>query len=172
MRRRDSRHYDDDKQSSLGARGAPRRYRFGRHGALVTMGKKPIVKSPGFTLPELMIVIAIVAIIAAIALPSYQDSVRKARRAEAQRDMVSFAGNAERIFTQDNSYANADADADGKPDDVADTDFYTYTVAVAATTYTITATPTAVQSADTCGTMTLNHQGKEEPAGCWGGGSS
>jgi type IV pilus assembly protein PilE len=129
------------------------------------MWKKFIVKISGFTLPELVVVIAIIAILAAIAIPSYRNSVRKSRRAEAQEQLLNFAGMAERIFTQSNSYATATLPAD--------TDYYTYTfpVAITATTYTIRATPTAIQSADGCGTMSLTQTGQRTHTGseadCW-----
>jgi len=53
----------------------------------------------GVTLMELMIVVAIIGIIAAVAYPSYQEFVMKSRRADAQAALVSFAGAMERHFT-------------------------------------------------------------------------
>jgi len=123
------------------------------------------VNSTGFTLVELLIVIAIVAILVALALPSYQESVRKARRSDAQQELLEFAGTAERIFTQANSYATVTLPAN--------TDFYTYSfpVVVTANSYTILATPTGSQANDKCGAMSLNQRGdKPNPgslAGCW-----
>jgi type IV pilus assembly protein PilE len=119
----------------------------------------------GFTLIELMIAIAIIGIIAAIAYPSYQDSIRKARRGDAQADLIQFFANAERRFTELNSYA-------GTPLPI-DTDGYSYnfSVALSATAYTIRATPTASQNGDGCGTMTLDQAGQRvntgTTAGCW-----
>ena len=122
-------------------------------------------KITGYTLVEVMLVIGIIAVIATLAVPSYINSVRKGRRAEAQTALIEFAGIAERVFTQTNSYATA-----GIP---ANTDFYTYTfpVAVTATTYTIRATPTDIQNSDKCGTMNLTHAGQKTHSGsdtdCW-----
>ncbi|QSP96496.1 type IV pilin protein [Marinobacter salinisoli] len=62
----------------------------------------------GFTLIELMIVVAIIGIIAAVAYPSYLDHVKNARRADVQGDLVSFANAMERYYTQNNSYIGAD----------------------------------------------------------------
>ena len=133
------------------------------------------MKNPGFTLVETLVVIAIISIIVAIALPNYQDSVRKARRADAKKDLVGIAGFAERIFTESGSY-NSDLDSDGDVDLVAAaaeasgrSDGYTYTVAVAAGTHTITATPTSTQAADPCGTMTITQTGQTTAAEayCW-----
>ncbi|MFI3186333.1 MAG: prepilin-type N-terminal cleavage/methylation domain-containing protein, partial [Methylococcaceae bacterium] len=53
----------------------------------------------GFTLIELMVTVAIVGILAAIAYPSYQDSVRKSRRADASGALLGLANAMERHFT-------------------------------------------------------------------------
>ena len=119
----------------------------------------------GFTLVELMIVIAIAAILVSLALPSYQQSIRKGRRADAQADLIEFAGQAERVFTQTNSYASAALPAN--------TTFYTYTfsTAASATGYTIQAAPASGQDQDGCGTMSLNQAGLRTKTGsladCW-----
>lgn len=119
------------------------------------------MKSSGFTLIEAMVTVAILAIVVALALPSFQDSVRKSHRAEAEKDLMGFAGTAAQVFTELNSYLTLDdVDGDGDPlFEPEDNAFYVYTTAVAATTYTITATPTAAQNAEKCGTMTLSNTG-------------
>ncbi len=78
------------------------------------------MKSHGFTLVEVLIVVAIIAILVALALPNYQDSVRKARRADAQVKMMEFANIAERLYTEDNNYLRTDDDvnSNGIPDAV------------------------------------------------------
>ena len=58
----------------------------------------------GFTLIELMIAVAVVGILAAIAYPSYQDSVRKARRADAKSVLLQAAQFMERNYTENNCY--------------------------------------------------------------------
>ncbi|WP_101925871.1 MULTISPECIES: type IV pilin protein [Luteimonas] len=58
----------------------------------------------GFTLIELMVVVAIVAILVGIALPMYQDAVRKGHRGQAKADMVELAQRAERYRTINGSY--------------------------------------------------------------------
>lgn len=63
-------------------------------------------KQVGFTLIELMVVVAIVAILAAVAFPSYQDSVRKTRRADAKEALTSAAALQERYFFTHNAYAS------------------------------------------------------------------
>ena len=62
-------------------------------------------KTLGFTLIELMIVVAVVAILAAIAYPSYQNQVRKTRMGQAQADMLELAQFMERCFVANNTYA-------------------------------------------------------------------
>lgn len=64
-------------------------------------------KITGFTLIELMIVVAIIGILASIAYPSYQDSVISSRRADAKGALLSFANAMERHYTETNSYCNA-----------------------------------------------------------------
>lgn len=74
-------------------------------------------KNKGFTLIELLVVIAIIAILAAIGYPSYQDSVTKSRRADAQAALMGFAQAMERAYTTGGSYTGlAEGGANtGKP---------------------------------------------------------
>jgi len=67
----------------------------------------------GFTLIELMITVAIVGILAAIAYPSYQDSVRKGKRAEGRTALIDFLQQQERFLTQTGSYAVVSPGATG-----------------------------------------------------------
>lgn len=60
--------------------------------------------SRGFTLIELMVVVAVIGILAAVAYPSYQDYVRKARRAEGRTAMMELLQQQERYITQNNTY--------------------------------------------------------------------
>jgi type IV pilus assembly protein PilE len=64
-------------------------------------------KNQGFTLIEVMIAATIVAILAAIAIPSYMDSVTKSRRRDAEGALEGFANAMERHFTDVNSYCDA-----------------------------------------------------------------
>lgn len=71
-------------------------------------------RSQGFTLLELMIVVAVVAILAAVAYPSYRDSVLKGRRAEARTALAELLQQQERFMTQNNTY-QAFASTDSVP---------------------------------------------------------
>jgi type IV pilus assembly protein PilE len=126
----------------------------------------------GFTLIELMIVVAVIAILAAIVLPSFQNSIRKARRTDARGALTTVAQLLERYNTEKNTYVGASLGN-------AATDLYKassengyYTLApsnLTASTFTITATPVGGQAADSCGTYSLDQTGTRTPAtaGCW-----
>ena len=61
-------------------------------------------RQQAFTLIELMIAVAIVGVLAAVAYPTYQNSVQKSRRADAQAALVELAGFMEQKFTEYNTY--------------------------------------------------------------------
>ena len=116
----------------------------------------------GFTLIELMIVVALIALLTSIVLPSYQSSVRKARRADARSALTVVAQLMERRNTERNSYAGATLGTGATDLYPATTENKHYTLALsnlAASTFTITATPEGKQSLDPCGAYTLTHAG-------------
>jgi len=125
--------------------------------------------TPGFTLIETMIVVAILAILVAIAYPGYADQIRKSRRADAVSFLMDRAQLLERCFTHFNAY-----NADGCPDPAGTTinGYYAVTVVRTASTYTLTATPNGDQSFDDCGVFTLDYLGNKTPIAdsdrCWG----
>jgi type IV pilus assembly protein PilE len=69
----------------------------------------------GFTLIELMVTVAIVGILAAVAYPAYQDSVRKGKRAEGRTALLDFLQQQERFLSQTGSYSAVSVGATGVP---------------------------------------------------------
>ncbi len=130
----------------------------------------------GFTLIELMIVVAIVGILAAVAYPAYDRYVRDARRADARTNLLELAQFMERYYTINARYTDSSAAAPSLPFDEAPKDgsdkFYDLSLSnVTATTYTLTASPKGAMSGDTCGDLTLEHTGVKGAGGsiddCW-----
>lgn len=114
-----------------------------------------MIKNKGFTLIEVLIVVAIVGILAAIAYPSYQESVRKSRRTEAKEALLNAAALQERRFLQFNNYSGNMVDLGNA---TTEHGFYTITVVnnrfslgscQSGACFTVTATVAGVQTADT-----------------------
>lgn len=128
----------------------------------------------GFTLIELMITVAIVAILASIAYPSYQEQVRKSRRADCAGELQLLANAMERSFTLNGTYPGAPpAPFNGGCPIDGGTKVYDFAIALGAanTTFTISAAPTAgsPQAGDKCGTFTLTNLGVQNITGAAGG---
>ena len=118
------------------------------------------MRNKGFTLIELLIVVVIVAILAAIALPSYQESVRKNRRAQAKADMTELAQLFERDYTVNRTYAGFALPFTNSPRDPGAAVAYIISAPVlTAKTYTLRVTPTAIQGGDRCGKLQLDQAG-------------
>lgn len=132
-------------------------------------------RNQGFTMVEISIVLLIVGIIAAIAIPSYQDSVRKGRRAAAQACLTELSQFMERYYAQQLTYSGASVPAANRMQCINELNsFYTFALAAAPTqsAYTLRAAPVggSAQAGDKCGTMTLNQTGAKTPttpADCW-----
>ncbi len=123
-------------------------------------------KTKGFTLIELMIVIAIIGILAAVGYPSYQDSVRKANRADAISALLAEAGRMEEFYMNNDTYtAAAVANA------VSPEGLYNMSVTVPAGGFSYTLTATPISSDPQCTTLTLDSLGQKgsTPVGstCW-----
>jgi type IV pilus assembly protein PilE len=116
-----------------------------------------------------VITCAIVAILAAIAYPSYNNSVQKSRRSEATSALLGIASQLERWSTEKGTYTTATLGTGGVYANGTENSYYNLSLTgVTATTYTIRATPAGVQVGDPCGTFTYNEQGiKDVTGGSW-----
>lgn len=139
-------------------------------------------KSRGFTLIELMIAAGIVAILASIAYPSYQNYVRRGARAQAQAAMMDAAQKEERYYTSNNTYVQMTSSS--VPNGFqnysgSDSASRKYDITVGAKTggtlangFLVTATPANGFSDPDCGILTLDNLGVKgvgagTVAACW-----
>lgn len=133
----------------------------------------------GVNLIELMIVVAIVGIIAAIAYPSYLEQIRSSKRADCSGALVGLANAMERHYSVNGSYlaagpsgGNTGAPAIFPTSCPLDggTANYNLTIQAATTsTYALRAVPTGGQSTDKCGTLTLANTGVKGVVGAHSG---
>ncbi len=123
-------------------------------------------KQNGFTLTELLIVIAIIAILASFGLPAYNEQVQKGRRADAKNAVMEIASLQERYYSNFGYYGNAN-DLTNNATITSDGGHYNIAIACIPTAactaasrsqqYTITATPDA--NDNNCGTYTYDQSG-------------
>ena len=115
----------------------------------------------GFTLIELMIALAIAAILASVAYPSYLSQVAKGRRADGKQALLELAQKLERFYTERGTYAGAAlGGAGGVYPAVSPGGFYALAVSSqTADGFVIAATPRGNQVGDACSTLGYNHLG-------------
>jgi len=136
---------------------------------------KPSTDVRGFSLIELVIVLLIIAILAAIAIPSYRQYVVRANRVDAQRSLMDLAARQERFFYSRNAYATALSDL-GANSSVAGANYTIAPPSATSTAFTITASAVGSQqkSDQACQTLTITNTGVQGSTGttsndpkCW-----
>lgn len=133
------------------------------------MKVKFVNKAPrqlGFSLIELMIVVAVIGLLSAIALPSYSQYIKRGKRAEARSEVLKAGGWLERYYTENNRYSDTTASTvnaafTSRFSAVPSTGAANYNISltVAASSFTVTAAPTGSMSGDDCGSYTLTNTG-------------
>ncbi len=129
----------------------------------------------GFTLLELMIVVAIIGILASVAIPAYSTYILKSQRTKAVTSLLEVASRQARYYTAENKYANnmtlLGYSANPLPVDEV---FSVSVAAVTADGFSIQAAPINKQVKDVCGTFQLNELGQKSLTGgtgtvaeCW-----
>ena len=134
---------------------------------------KHTTRQLGFTLIEVLVAMACVAVLVTVAWPSYQGLVERSQRAQARTALLQAAHWLERAASANGSYpASTDI-----PASVLQVEGQRYQIQVSSSpqSYTLSAVPIGPQSADACGTLTLNHLGvrgvqgaSQSAAQCWG----
>ena len=125
-----------------------------------------MMKHKGFTLIELMITLVIIAVLAAIALPSYRASVIKGNRRAAQSTMMDIVNREQQYFVANRGYADQTQLGYGLPPEVSANYTYTLTL-VGGPPPGFTMTFTAIGGQATDGNLSLTSEGVKTPADKW-----
>lgn len=134
----------------------------------------PALANTGFTILEILVVVAIIAILVSLALPSYQQYLLRGHRAGAIHSLLAIAGCQERIRASTGYYDTSRCYKE------YDDDKYVFSISPAdeprALKYSVMATPQVRSDADNCGSMAIDQAGTRSIGGeekhlpaCWGG---
>jgi type IV pilus assembly protein PilE len=142
--------------------------------------KSPGLVAAGFTLIELMITVAVVAILGSIAMASYTNQIQKSRRTDARSAVMDLAGREEKLFSTVNAYSGTASDLGygGAPFPITiGSGYYSVNVVVPnpPISFVVTATAIGSQAQDTkCATLSVDQLGSQTSTGtetaatCWG----
>jgi len=129
-------------------------------------------RARGFTLIEMLIVVAMIAILAGIALPSYREYIKKSHRSEAQAYLLMIAARQQQFLVDTRAFSALTPDNIASQPSHVTSAYGTVTMVTTAgppPTFAITATPQGSQTSEKCGTLTINQTGTKTAAvsGCW-----
>ena len=136
------------------------------------------IRCTGFSLIELMIVVAIIAIISAVAFPAYKKQTLKGHRVDAKSAVLEAAAREEKFFATNNKYSSTATDLNyaALPFNVVSGTQTVYVLSIAVnaagSTYTVTATPSGDQQGDACYTYVLDNLGTQSNQVSGGGANS
>lgn len=122
-------------------------------------------QAKGYTLMEMMVVVAIVGILLLVAVPSYQSYVESGRRAVAGACLIELSQFMERVYTTSMAYNLHNGQATALPStncQVTLASNYSFALQTTATTFLLTATPAGTSS---CGALTINQAGQRSANG-------
>lgn len=126
------------------------------------------VDSRGFTLIEMLIVVALLGILTAIAVPQYNAYRLRSNRAEGKVALVQAAQALERLYSRESSYASAAVGTTFPATSEHRLYNLSFSAGPTATGYTLSAAGQGAQAGDTgCTPLTLTSTGAKGPAGCW-----
>lgn len=130
-----------------------------------------MIRARGFSLLELMVVVAVITILAAVAIPAYGRYAYRARRADGKELLLRVANAEERFYSTANAYFDlSTTNAPYSSGATSEKGYYTLSLALntasgssSGQSFTATVTPVGAQSQDACGALTIDNTGTKTP---------